>query len=287
MGCLNECGPVDRPPNIPAADTDRRFGRRDDEGRWARVTALQAVEMLGVGFAAGVVSVLISLASLVSFPALLALGLPPVAANVTNTVALVFTGIGSTAGSRSELAGKRGVVLRLGLLAAIGGTAGSVLLLVAPASSFQVVVPFLIGGASVFLLAQPRLARLRAAYDDADHRRRTIGLRVVLFAASIYAGYFGAAGGILILAILTAMYPGWTPQQLNAVKNTVGMCANGAAAVGFALYGPVHWALVVPLGLGFLAGGWVGPIIARRLPSDMLRVVAATCGIAMAVKFAL
>lgn len=266
--------------------------------------ALQALELLGVGFAAGVVSVLVSLASLVSYPALLALGLPSVAANVTNTVALVFTGIGATAGSRTELAGKRGVVLRLGLLAALGGTVGAVLLLVAPASSFQIVVPFLIGGASVFLLVQPRLGmarlrslrsrrggwarpRLRAAYDGADRRRRTLGLQVVLFAASIYAGYFGAAGGILILAILTAMYPGWPPQQVNAVKNTVGMCANGAAAVGFAIFGPVHWAFVVPLGLGFLGGGWVGPAVARRLPSGVLRVVAATCGIAMAVKFAL
>lgn len=256
-------------------------------GGGRRVTALQAGELLGVGFTAGVVSVLVSLASLVSFPALLAMGLPPVAANVTNTVALVFTGIGSTAGSRSELAGKGGVVLRLGLLAAVGGTVGAVLLLIAPASSFQVVVPFLIGGASIFLLAQPRLARLRAAYDGAEHRWRTVALSVALFAAAIYAGYFGAAGGILILAILTAMYPGWTPQQVNAVKNTVGMCSNGAAAVGFAMFGPVHWAYVVPLGLGFLIGGWVGPVLARRLPSDMLRVVAATCGIAMAVKFAL
>jgi uncharacterized protein len=262
-----------------------RFGG-DDEGRWVAVTALQAVELLGVGFAAGVVSVLVSLASLVSYPALLALGLPPVAANVTNTVALVFTGIGSTAGSRVELAGRYGVVLRLGLLAVLGGTVGAVLLLVAPASSFQVVVPFLIGGASVFLLAQPRLTRMRAMSGGAD-RRRTIALGAVLFAASVYAGYFGAAGGILILAILTAMYPGWTPQQLNAVKNTVGMCANGAAAVGFAIFGPVHWAFVIPLGLGFLVGGWVGPVLARRLPSGVLRVVAATCGIAMAVKFAL
>ncbi len=247
----------------------------------------QALELLGVGFAAGLVSVLVSLASLVSFPALLAFGLSPVAANVTNTVALVFTGLGSTAGSRTELAGRGGVTLRLGLLAAAGGTVGALTLLLAPASSFQVVVPFLIGGASVFLLAQPRLARLRAAYDGADRRWRERGLRILLFGAAIYAGYFGAAGGILILAILTAMFPGWTPQQVNAVKNTVSMCANGTAAVGFALFGPVHWAAVVPLGLGFLIGGWVGPAFARRLPSTALRVIAATCGIAMAVKFAL
>ncbi|MQY20857.1 sulfite exporter TauE/SafE family protein [Nocardia macrotermitis] len=247
----------------------------------------QALELLGVGFAAGLVSVLVSLASLVSFPALLALGLPPVAANVTNTVALVFTGLGATAGSRTELSGRGRVVLRLGLLAAAGGTVGAVTLLLAPASSFQIVVPFLIGGASVFLLAQPRLARLRAAYDGAERKWRQRGLLILLFGAAIYAGYFGAAGGILILAILTAMFPTWTPQQVNAVKNTVGMCANGTAAVGFVIFGPVHWGAVLPLGLGFLIGGWVGPAFARRLPDNALRVIAATCGIAMAVKFAL
>lgn len=254
---------------------------------WAQVVWWQALELLGVGFAAGLVSVLVSLASLVSYPALLAFGLEPVAANVTNTVALVFTGLGSMAGSRSELAGRGGVVLRLGLLAAAGGTVGAIALLMAPASSFQIVVPFLIGGASVFLLAQPRLARLRAAYDGADRRWRERGLRILLFGAAIYAGYFGAAGGILILAILTAMFPGWTPQQVNAVKNTVSMCANGTAAVGFAVFGPVHWGAVVPLALGFLLGGWVGPAFARRLPSTALRVIASICGVAMAVKFAL
>ncbi len=280
---------------------------------------VQGLELLGVGFTAGVVSVLVSLASLVSFPALLALGLSPVGANVTNTVALVFTGVGATAGSRAELAGIGRIVLRLSVLALVGGSVGATLLLLASASTFQMVVPFLIGGASLFLLVQPRLARRWYANDlaaqgfasgdegvvgvesgsagrsgvditakdgGAESKRRRL-LLVLLFGAFVYSGYFGAAGGILTMATLAAMFPGWTSRRTNAAKNVVSMCANGAATVQFAVFGPVHWAFVLPLGLGFLLGGWVGPILARRLPDNALRVAAATCGVAFAVKFAL
>ncbi|GAB2505003.1 sulfite exporter TauE/SafE family protein [Nocardia heshunensis] len=250
------------------------------------MTAVVAVELIAVGFAAGLVSVLVSLASLVSYPALLGMGLMPVAANVTNTVALIFTGVGAAAGSRQELAGTRRTVLRLGVVAAVGGAIGAVLLLVAPASTFQVVVPFLIGGASVFLLAQPHLARRWQHTSHAERTWRNRLLGMLLFGAAIYAGYFGAAGGILILALISAMYPEWSPQRANAVKSITSMCANGSAAIGFAFYGPVHWAYVAPLALGFLLGGRVGPVVARRLPSNSLRVIAAGCGIALAVKFA-
>ncbi|MCX4091493.1 sulfite exporter TauE/SafE family protein [Nocardia sp. alder85J] len=251
------------------------------------MTAVEVVELLLVGFAAGLVSVLVSLASLVSYPALLGLGLSPVSANVTNTVSLVFIGMGSAAGSRSELAGTRRIVLRLGAVAAAGGAAGSALLLVAPAVTFQAVVPFLIGGASVFLLGQPYLARRRERRAAAEPWWRAPVLWIAMFGASVYAGYFGAAGGILVLAIMTAMFPQWTPHRVNAVKNVVAVFANGAAAIGFAGFGPVHWSFVVPLAVGFFLGGRVGPVVARRLPDNTLRVVAAGCGIAMAVKFAL
>ncbi|WP_405485818.1 sulfite exporter TauE/SafE family protein [Nocardia sp. NBC_00511] len=244
------------------------------------------VELVAAGFLAGVVSVLVSLASLVSYPALLELGLGPVAANVTNTVALIFTGVGAAAGSRPELRGTRSVLLRLGAIAAVGGAIGAVLLLIAPAATFQVVVPFLIGGASVFLLAQPYLARRWERAGNAHSVRRARVLGVLLFVAAVYAGYFGAAGGILIFAIVSAMFPEWTPQRANAVKSVTSMCANGSAAIGFAFYGPVHWGFVFPLALGFLLGGRVGPQLARRLPDNTLRVIAASCGLALAVKFA-
>lgn len=235
--------------------------------------------LLGVGVLAGVVSTVVSLASIVSYPALLALGLPPLSANVTNTVALVFTAVGAAAGSRRELTGQRARVVRLGLLTALGGATGAGLLLLTPSRTFGLVAPWLIAGASLVLLVQPRLSRA-AERSSGEHSRP---LRVALFTVAIYTGYFGAAGGILSLAVLAAMVD-LPLVRVNAVKNVLGGLANGVAAVGFALFGPVRWAAVVPLAVGFLAGGWIGPALVRRLPGQVLRPVVVTCGVAVAVK---
>ncbi|MFI1917981.1 sulfite exporter TauE/SafE family protein [Nocardia sp. NPDC020380] len=247
----------------------------------------QALLLLLIGFGSGLAGVLTSVASLISYPALLAMGLPPVSANVTNTMAVLFTGAGAAAGSRPELAGKREVVLRLSALAAVGGAIGAALLLLAPASTFHVVVPFLIGGSSLFLLAQPYLARRRAEHATDPPHRPARWLYLAFLASAVYTGYFGAAGAVMILAILAAMYPAWTAQQSNAVKALVSFAGNGAAAIGFAFFGPVHWAFVIPLALGSFLGGRIGPSLARRMPGTALRILAATCGLAMAVKFAL
>ena len=123
------------------------------------MTVADAAMLLGAGILAGLVSVVASLASLVSYPVLLALGLPPLSANMTNTVALVFTGAGAAAGSRPELAGQAGRARRIGLLTALGGGAGAALLLLTPPGAFEVVAPALIGGSSVVLLLQPMLRR--------------------------------------------------------------------------------------------------------------------------------
>lgn len=235
--------------------------------------------LFGIGVLAGIVSTVVSLASIVSYPALLALGLPPLSANVTNTVSLVFTAVGAAAGSQRELAGQRPRVVRLGVLVALGGATGAGLLLLTPSRTFELVAPWLIAGASLVLLAQPRLGRL-AEGSSGEHSRL---LRVALFAVSIYTGYFGAAGGILSLAVLAAMID-LPLVRVNALKNVLGGLANGVAAVGFALFGPVRWAAVVPLALGFLTGGWIGPSLVRRLPGQALRLVVVVCGVAVAVK---
>lgn len=243
-----------------------------------RVIGTSAV-LVGVGISAGVVSTVVSLASIVSYPALLALGLPPLSANVTNTVALAFTAVGATAGSQQELTGQRDRVLRLGLLTALGGATGAVLLLLTPARTFQFVAPVLVAGASLVLLVQPRLTR-RAERRDARHG---LLLQVAVFAVSIYTGYFGAAGGILMLAILAALIE-LPLVRVNAVKNVVSGLANGVAAIGFAAFGPVRWTAVLPLAIGFFVGGWIGPGLVRRLPGQMLRVAVSLCGLAVAVK---
>ncbi|MEV0148902.1 MULTISPECIES: sulfite exporter TauE/SafE family protein [unclassified Nonomuraea] len=230
--------------------------------------------LLGVGVAAGVVSTVVSLASIVSYPALLAFGLPPLAANVTNTVALLFTGLGAAAGSRPELAGQGSRVLRLGWITALGGAAGATLLLITPSRTFELIAPWLIGAASLLLVRPP------SARKHAEHGTLA---RIALFVVAIYIGYFGAAGGILMFAVLSAMLD-QAPARTNAVKNVLSGLANTVAAVGFALFGPVDWGAVAPLAAGFLLGGWLGPKIARRLPGHSLRYLAAACGLAVAAK---
>ena len=237
--------------------------------------------LLAAGTAGGIFSTVVAIASLVTYPVLLALGVPPLAANMTNTVALVFTGAGSVAASRPELAGQGRRVLRLGIFTALGGAAGAAVLLLTPASTFTVVVPVLIGGASLVLLVQPRISLLTPP-AVMDTRRRLV-LGAALFAVAMYIGYFGAAAGVLLLVVLTAAIS--EPLvRVNAIKNAVNGMANGAAAACFAVFGDVRWNLVLPLAAGFLIGGWVGPKIARRVPAGMLRVLVSLCGLGLAAK---
>jgi hypothetical protein len=234
-----------------------------------------------VGFAAGLASSMVGLASLISYPALLAFGLSPVAANVTNTVALSVNGVGAIAGSRPELAGQGPRVLRLALAGLTGGALGGALLLLTPASAFEKVVPFLIGGASLFILAPRR--DLGAGAGHATHSPWiTFGAGVI----AIYAGYFGAAAGVLLLALLLAFTSDPLPRS-GALKNVTLAAANSVAAIGFALFGPVDWAVALPLSIGCLAGGRLGPVLVRRVPTGPLRLVIALAGVGLALKLGL
>jgi len=253
------------------------------------VTALESVALVAVGAAGGLISTVASIASIVSYPALLAFGLPPLSANMTNTVALLFTGAGAAAGSRPELAGQGVRVRRLGPVVAVGGGAGAALLLVTPPGTFERVAPALIGAASLALLV-PRPRGRGAGEREAarppggmpgGHRRAA--LLACLFGGAMYIGYFGAAGGILLLAVLTAIIA--EPlARTNAVKNVLNGLANGVAAVAFAVLGQVDWAVVPPLAAGFLIGGWTGPALVRRLPGRVMRAGVALCGLGVAVK---
>jgi uncharacterized protein len=233
--------------------------------------------LVGAGVLAGLLSVVVSLASVASYPALLAVGLPPLAANVTNTVSLVFTAVGSAAGSRPELAGQARPVRRLAALTTVGGAAGAALLLLTPASAFGYVAPWLIAGASVLVLARRKVAE----HPGAAGRWRYGGI----VAAGAYLGYFGAAGGIMVLAALRPLLD--LPfVRANAVKNVISGFANGTAALAFVLFGPVRWVAVPPLAIGFLVGGRLGPTIARRLPESVLRWSVGIAGIAIAARLA-
>lgn len=239
----------------------------------------EALVLFAAGTLGGIFSTAVSIASLVTYPVLLALGVPPLSANMTNTVSLVLTGAGSVVSSRPELAGQGRRVLRLGVVTALGGAAGAAVLLLTPASTFTVVVPVLIGGASLLLLVQPRIKRLAPAADSGNRLVQVIAL----FAVAMYVGYFGAAAGILLLVVLGMMLDE-SLVKVNAVKNAVSGMANAMAAVCFALFGDVRWVFVVPLAAGFLVGGWIGPKIVRKVPPEPFRIIVSLCGIGLAVK---
>jgi uncharacterized membrane protein YfcA len=236
--------------------------------------------LAGVG--AGLTGSVAGLASLVSYPALLAAGLPPITANVTNTVALLGSTVGAAAGSRPELAGQRARLLRLCAITLAGGAVGGVLLLVTPPGAFTVVVPWLIGGASIVLMAAPRL---RAAGERAEAAGLGPAAGVAAFGVAVYGGYFGAAAGVLMLALLSTV---WTQSlaRSNAAKNIATGAANVIAAGVFAFTGKVYWPAAVALCVGSLVGSRVGPMIVRRLPAGPLRIGIGVAGLGLAAVLA-
>ena len=237
------------------------------------MTATGAALLFAAGVAAGLIGSVAGLASLFSYPALLAVGLPATTANITNTVCMLFLGAGSVSGSRPELRGAGHQVRRWVLPALLGGATGAGLLLVTPEGGFERTVPFLVAAASVLLLVPPR---------PAATRRPGTGVALGVFGIAVYGGYFGAAAGVLMLALLAAL-PGATLLRANALKNVLTWAANAIAAVGFAVLGDVAWAAVPALALGLLLGGRLGPAVARRLPARALRVAIALAGIGLAV----
>ncbi|MDH6220345.1 sulfite exporter TauE/SafE family protein [Streptomyces pseudovenezuelae] len=235
------------------------------------------------GVASGLAGSIAGLASLFSYPALLAVGLPPVAANVTNTVALFSNTLGTAAGSREELRGQGRRLLRLSLLAATGGAVGAALLLGTPSSAFEQVVPWLIALGSVLILVREPLRRLAARRDpDAGGVRSRLPLVCAVLLVGLYGGYFGAAAGVLMLAVLSLSANEPLPVT-NAVKNIATGAANVTAAVAYAFLAPVDWTAAFALGLGCLVGSRVGPVVVRRLPEKPLRIAIALAGLGLAV----
>ncbi|MCZ2825017.1 MULTISPECIES: sulfite exporter TauE/SafE family protein [unclassified Modestobacter] len=235
------------------------------------------------GLGAGLIGSIAGLASLISYPALLATGLTPVAANVTNTVALVLSGVGAVSASRPELTGQRARLLRLGPVGLLGGVVGAVLLLSTPSGAFEKLVPFLIAGAAVAILVQRPPRELAAEGATGRPARDHWGLVLGTFAASVYAGYFGAAAGVLLLAVYLLATGEGVPRS-NALKNVVLALANGVAALGYAFFADVAWLAALPLAIGFLLGGRLGPRVVRRVPQTLLRRLIAAAGLALAVR---
>ncbi|NEK96119.1 sulfite exporter TauE/SafE family protein [Modestobacter muralis] len=253
------------------------------------MSVLEFALLVLAGTGAGLTGSIAGLASLISYPALLATGLSPVSANVTNTVALVANGVGSVSASGPELAGQRSRLLRLGAAGLAGGAVGAVLLLLTPSAAFEKAVPVLIAVASAAILVQRparELAAQGAAEQAAHPHRDHWGVVLGTFAISIYGGYFGAAAGVLMLATFLLVLGVGVPQG-NALKNVVLGLANSVAAIGYAVFADVAWLAALPLAIGFLIGGRLGPRVARRVPQVLLRRVIAVAGLGLAVHLGL
>ena len=267
------------------------------------------------GLAAGAINAVVGSGTLITFPTLLALGYPPVTANVSNNIGLVFGGVSGAWGYREHLAGQRARIRRLAPLSCLGAIVGAVLLLRLPGSAFAAIVPVLIALSLVLVILQPRISRAAAARRDADARpaeggstdpagtdpgsTKAAGTGLVsttaagdtvalgglalgggVLLAGMYGGYFGAAQGVLLVGLLGSLLHE-SLQRVNAAKNVLSLVVNSTAAVTFLVVRPaaVDWAVVALVAAGSVVGGLLGARIGRWLPPVALRAVIVVVGV--------
>jgi uncharacterized membrane protein YfcA len=238
----------------------------------------EAVAVLVAGAAAGTINAVVGSGTLVTFPLLLALGYPPVVANVSNTVGLVAGSFSGAWTYRRDLAGHGRALAPLGVAAGLGGITGALLLLWLPPGAFRAIVPILIGLALVLVVAQPTLSRALVARTGEGPRRPGVALLAGVFGTGVYGGYFGAAQGVLLLGLLGVLLSTdlvW----VNGVKNLLAALINGVAAVFFIATGTVAWPAALLLAAGSVVGGVAGGRWGRRLPAAVLRVVIVVVGL--------
>ncbi len=252
---------------------------------------MSPTDLLLIGLAgiwAGFINTVVGSGTLITFPVLLALGVPPVVANVSNTIGLAPGSFAGAWAMRPELTGQRSRILRLGPLALVGGIVGAVLLLRLPAEAFAAIVPVLIGLGCLLVLLQPVLSRQVAA------RRERAGtpvggppggpvwLGAGVLGTGVYGGYFGAAQGVLLLGLLGIGLDEPLP-RINALKNVLAMLVNGVAGIVFILVSHVNWPVAVVIAVGAVLGAQLGARVGRRLPSTVYRVVIVAVGVAAIV----
>ena len=226
--------------------------------------------LIGAGLAAGTVNAVAGGGSLLTYPALLATGLPPVAANVTNSLSVAPGYLASVAGSRPDLRGQERRAASLVPAAVAGALAGAGLLLVTPARAFELIVPFLVLSATAVLAFQPRIQELIGHPARLGARRRTVTMQALTGLGAVYGGYFGGALGVILVAVL-ALVVDERLQRVSALKNVLSAAVGVTTVAVFAVFGPVEWPSVAVLAPATVTGGFLGARLVRRLPPRVFR----------------
>lgn len=244
-------------------------------------------ELLLVGLAgggAGFINAVVGSGTLITFPTLLALGVPPVLANVSNTVGLAPGSLSGALAGRPELAGQRRRIIQYGLASLVGSIGGALLLLRLPASAFNAIVPILIGIGCLLVVIGPPLqrrvvARRERMNTSAAAADRPLWLWPIIVGTGAYGGYFGAAQGVLLIAILGVALADTLP-RVNALKNVLAMVANAVAGVVFILVSQIDWWVAGAIAVGSVLGAQLGARLGRRIPPTVYRVFIVVVGVA-------
>ncbi len=247
------------------------------------MTLAEAVAVFAAGVAAGSINAVVGSGSLITFPTLLAFGVPPVLANVSNNVGLVPGAASGAYGYRHELAGQWARLLRLGVASAVGSAGGAILLLKLPASTFQVIVPILILIACALVVVQPWLNGWLAARRTGATPHGGPVLLAGICGSGVYGGYFGAAQGVLMIGLL-GTFLDEPLQRVNGLKNGLTGIVNGVAAIVFIAVTHVDWLIAALIAVGSTIGGLIGARYGRKLPPMALRVLVVVIGLISAVK---
>jgi hypothetical protein len=251
------------------------------------VTFWQMAVVLLAGMAAGTINTVVGSGTLITFPTLLAFGVPPVTANVSNTIGLVPGVASGVVGYRRELVGQRARAIRLGSASLVGGVAGALLLLVLPADAFAAIVPALIVVGLLLVVLQPRIsAWVNARHEGARGEFGPWWVWPAALGTGVYGGYFGAAQGVILMGVLGIGIADGL-QRLNALKNVLAGLVNGVAGLIFALVADVDWTVVALIAVGSVIGGQIGATVGRRLRPAVLRIVIVVVGLAALASFVL
>ncbi|TQJ50891.1 sulfite exporter TauE/SafE family protein [Phycicoccus sp. SLBN-51] len=250
------------------------------------MSPVEALCILLAGMAAGTINTIVGSGTLITFPTLLFFGYPPVVANVSNTVGLVAGGVTGVHGYRAELRGTSHTLLRLVPMSFLGAVTGALLLLVLPPEAFNAIVPALIALGLALVVVGPRLQDAAAR----RHRNAVVPwhqpvMMAGTFVAGVYGGYFGAAQGVILIGLLSAL-SSEPLQRLNGYKNVLGTVVNAVAAVTFMVvaWDRISWPVAGLVALGALAGGYIGSTVGRRLPPNALRAFIIVIGVVAIVK---